>query len=111
MKEVLINSFKKQPVTTAAKPANVAQLESIANSLEASGLPFHPENPEGSMIKELLLKTRVINLTSATSPSNSSSPIRYQPIKVHLNWIWKITFRAQIEAPEVRLQCGLTLLK
>jgi hypothetical protein len=74
VKEVLINSFKKQQVPVA-KPVNVAQLESIANSLEA---PFHPENPEGSMIKELLLKTRVINLTSATtSPSNSSSPIRY----------------------------------
>ena len=83
MKEVLINSFKKQPVTTAAKPANVAQLESIANSLEASGLPFHPENPEGSMIKELLLKTRVINLTSATtSPPNSSSPNRYLIVNV-----------------------------
>ena len=66
VKEVWINSCKKQ---VASKPANVTQLETIANGLEAGGLPFHPENPEGSMIKELLLKTRMINLTPvSTSP-------------------------------------------
>ena len=70
VKEVWINSCKKQ---ATSKPANVTQLESIANSLEANGLPFHPENPEGSMIKELLLKTRIINLTPVSS---TSSPIR-----------------------------------
>ena len=70
VKEVWINSCKKQ---VASKPANVTQLETIANGLEAGGLPFHPENPEGSMIKELLLKTRIINLTPV---STSTSPIR-----------------------------------
>ena len=70
VKEVWINSCKKQ---AASKPANVTQLETIANGIEAGGLPFHPENPEGSMIKELLLKTRIINLTPV---STSPSPIR-----------------------------------
>jgi hypothetical protein len=75
VKEVWINSCKKQ---VASKPANVTQLETIANGLEAGGLPFHPENPEGSMIKELLLKTRIINLAPV---STSTSPIRYHSLK------------------------------
>jgi hypothetical protein len=39
-----------------------SQLEDLASSIEASlrssENPFHPDNPEGSIIKDLLLKTR-----------------------------------------------------
>jgi hypothetical protein len=44
VKEVLMNSFKKHPVPAAVtgKPINVAQLESIANTLETRcQLLFH----------------------------------------------------------------------
>jgi hypothetical protein len=54
VKEVLINSIAKQQ--TAYKQNNIAH--DIASTLESAGPPFHAQNPEGSMIKELLLKTR-----------------------------------------------------
>ena len=84
VREVLINSFSEQQHQQQAQPSNksnnVSHLEDIAGSLEASGgLPFHPQNPEGSMIKELLLKTRlnglvpVIPSSSALSVSVSSA--------------------------------------
>lgn len=54
VKEVWLNSQKKT--------GNISHLEDIASSIEAklrsSENPFHPENPEGSIIKDLLLKTR-----------------------------------------------------
>ena len=84
VREVLINSFSEQQHQQQEQPSNksnnVSHLEDIAGSLEASGgLPFHPQNPEGSMIKELLLKTRlnglvpVIPSSSALSVSVSSA--------------------------------------
>ena len=82
VREVLINSFSEQQhqEQPSNKSNNVSRLEDIAGSLEASGgLPFHPQNPEGSMIKELLLKTRlnglvpVIPSSSALSVSVSSA--------------------------------------
>ena len=54
VKEVWLNSQKKT--------GNISQLEDIASKIEAklrsSENPFHPDNPEGSIIKDLLLKTR-----------------------------------------------------
>ena len=54
VKEVWLNSQKKT--------GNISHLKDIASSIEAklrsSENPFHPENPEGSIIKDLLLKTR-----------------------------------------------------
>ena len=82
VREVLINSFSEQQhqEQSSHKSNNVSRLEDIAGNLEASGgLPFHPQNPEGSMIKELLLKTRlnglvpVIPSSSALSVSVSSA--------------------------------------
>ena len=81
VREVLINSFSEQQhQEQPSKSNNVSRLEDIAGNLEASGgLPFHPQNPEGSMIKELLLKTRlnglvpVIPSSSALSVSVSSA--------------------------------------
>ena len=54
VKEVWLNSQKKT--------GNISHLEDIASKIEAklrsSENPFHPDNPEGSIIKDLLLKTR-----------------------------------------------------
>lgn len=73
VKEVWINSCKKPSKITAG---HIAQLEDIASSIEAAGSPFHPENPEGSMIKELLLKTR---MNAGISTSNSASTLTLTP--------------------------------
>ena len=88
VREVLINSFaeqqqqqqrQQQQELPPTKSNNISHLEDIAGNLEAAGLPFHPQNPERSMIKELLLKTRlnglvpVIPASSALSVSVSSA--------------------------------------
>ena len=63
VKEVWLNSQKKT--------GNISHLEDIASSIEAklrsSENPFHPDNPEGSIIKDLLLKTRQGHIILASS--------------------------------------------
>ena len=92
VKEVLINSIAKSsqhPANAAAASTkqqqqnNIAQLEDIASTLEAAGPPFHPHNPEGSMIKELLLKTQLkglmpvtVAVTGGTAALSTTSPKR-----------------------------------
>ena len=53
VKEVWLNSQKM---------GNISHLKDVASKIEAklrsSENPFHPDNPEGSIIKDLLLKTR-----------------------------------------------------
>ncbi len=69
VREVWINSTKN-------KETNISQLEDVASRLVGGGTEFHPANPEGSMIKELLLKTRILGLTplvGATLSSTSSA--------------------------------------
>ena len=76
VREVLINSFSEQQhqEQSSHKSNNVSRLEDIAGNLEASGgLPFHPQNPEGSMIKELLLKTRLNGLVPVIPSSSALS--------------------------------------
>ena len=77
VREVLINSFSEQQQPEqqpSNKSNNVSHLEDIAGNLEASGgLPFHPQNPEGSMIKELLLKTRLNGLVPVMPSSSALS--------------------------------------
>ena len=71
VKEVWLNSQKKT--------GNISHLEDIAHSIEAklrsSENPFHPENPEGSIIKDLLLKTRAgigqVLITASSRESDS----------------------------------------
>ena len=75
VKEVLINSFKKPSKNVTG---NMAHLEGIASNLETSGAPFHPENPEGSMIKELLLKTRM-NAAGLTTTNVGASTLTLTP--------------------------------
>ncbi len=69
VKEVLINSCKRPAPTSATSAAaiaaaakasaNMAELQDIASNLEQqAGGRFHPSNPEGSMIKELLIKLK-----------------------------------------------------
>lgn len=67
VKDVWINSCKKSGV----KPGNIAHLEDIASTLE--GNPFHPSNPEKSMIKELLLKSQGIGVTTKDNGENRSN--------------------------------------
>ena len=75
VKEVLINSFKKPSKNVTG---NMAHLEGIASNLETSGAPFHPENPEGSMIKELLLKTRM-NAAGLSTTNVGASTLTLTP--------------------------------
>ena len=67
VKEVWLNSQKKA--------GNISQLEDIASKIEAklrsSENPFHPENPEGSIIKDLLLKTRSGQIFVASTSEHS----------------------------------------
>ena len=67
VKEVWLNSQKKT--------GNISQLEDIASKIEAklrsSENPFHPENPEGSIIKDLLLKTRSGQIFVASTSEHS----------------------------------------
>ena len=88
VKEVWLNSQKKA--------GNISHLEDIASKIEAkirnSENPFHPDNPEGSIIKDLLLKTRQGHLVIAGSDlapvlqsdesprrlSESSNPVNLQ---------------------------------
>ncbi len=91
VKEVWINSCKK--TAAASLPlvpsdvkvtTNMAQLVDIASTLEQSTSSFHPSNPEGSMIKELLIKLKnpnqqnqptVIEIKSSTAPAaNTAKP-------------------------------------
>ena len=53
VREVWVNSNKKPLKSTSG---NVAQLEDLASSIAAAGAPPHPQNPEKSMIKALLLE-------------------------------------------------------
>ena len=68
VKEVWLNSQKKT--------GNISHLEDIASSIEAklrsSENPFHPDNPEGSIIKDLLLKTRQGHIILAASSARES---------------------------------------
>ena len=53
VREVWVNSQKKPSKSISG---NVAQLEDLASSIVTAGAPFHPQNPEKSMIKALLLE-------------------------------------------------------
>ena len=90
IKELWINSQKKPPSASSR-----AQLEELAN-IEA-GNTFHPKNPEGSMIKELLLKARmsgiqapengqkyplVIEVVAQEAKSSSSSAAVEDPSRI-----------------------------
>ena len=72
VKEVWLNSQKKT--------GNISHLEDIASSIEAklrsSENPFHPDNPEGSIIKDLLLKTRQGHIILASSSRDSDGKDR-----------------------------------
>ena len=81
VKEVWLNSQKKT--------GNISHLEDIASKIEAklrsSENPFHPDNPEGSIIKDLLLKTRAGHILVASSElkdklheSDNNLPINLQ---------------------------------
>ena len=77
VREVLINSLAEpqHQEQHAGKAINLSHLEDAAGSMEAAGgggLPFHPQNPEGSMIKELLLKTKLNGLVPVVPPSGLS---------------------------------------
>ena len=104
VREVLINSFAEQQQQQQQqrqqqqhhqehppnKSNNISHLEDITGNLEAAGLPFHPQNPEGSMIKELLLKTRLNGLVPvipsssslSVSVSNASTPTAPSPRRI-----------------------------
>ena len=83
VKEVWINSCKK-PVTVAVPrtmPAgNMAHLENIASNLEQTG--FHPSNPEGSMIKELLIKLKNPEQQQMKKARDSSSSSQATVIEI-----------------------------
>ena len=69
VKELWINSQKKQ-LTGATR----APLDDLA-TIEA-GNSFHPQNPEGSMIKELLLKARM----QAASENDQKNPLAIEVV-------------------------------
>ena len=80
VKEVWLNSQKK-PTVPPKSAGNMAQLETLADNLSA---PFHPSNPEGSMIKELLLKSGIDHTTTTgtTTSSTTTTPasVSIQPM-------------------------------
>ena len=53
VREVWVNSNKKP---SKIMTGNVTQLEDLASNMATAGAPFHPQNPEKSMIKALLLE-------------------------------------------------------
>ena len=86
VREVLINSLAEPPQhqeQQAGRAINRSRLEDAAGSMEAAGgsggLPFHPQNPEGSMIKELLLKTKLNGLVPVAPPSGLSVSVSNAP--------------------------------
>ena len=75
VKELWINSCKRPVI-----PPGPNQVETIA-AIEKN--KFHPSNPEGSMIKELLLKTRSVELIATAS---SEGKVLYRAVYIAVEW-------------------------